>query len=58
MRTGLEALSDQLSTRYLQIAKASLARAIRYAEAHDLSGGTWRRSSIRLRVRSDGRAGR
>jgi integrase len=38
VRTGLEALSDQLSTRYLQIAKASLARAIRYAEAHDLVG--------------------
>ena len=38
VRTGLEALSDGLSTRYLQIAKASLARAIRYAEAHDLVG--------------------
>jgi integrase len=38
VRTGLEALSDRLSTRYLQIAKASLARAIRYAEAHDLLG--------------------
>jgi integrase len=38
VRTGLEALSDDLSTRYLQIAKASLARAIRYAEAHDLVG--------------------
>ena len=38
VRTGLEALSDRLSTRYLQIAKASLARAIRYAEAHDLVG--------------------
>lgn len=35
---GLEALSDRLSTRYLQIAKASLARAIRFAEAHDLVG--------------------
>ena len=31
-----EALSGRLSTRYLQIAKASLARAIRFAEAHDL----------------------
>jgi integrase len=38
VRTGLEALGDRLSTRYLQIAKASLARAIRYAEAHDLVG--------------------
>src|SRR3984957_13273333 len=38
VRIGLEALSDRLSTRYLQIAKASLARAIRYAEAHDLVG--------------------
>lgn len=38
VRTGLEALSDRLSTRYLQIAKASLARAIRHAEAHDLVG--------------------
>jgi hypothetical protein len=38
MRTGLDALSDRLSTRYLQIAKASLAWAIRYAEAHDLVG--------------------
>ena len=35
---ALEALSDRLSTRYLQIAKASLARAIKYAEAHDLVG--------------------
>ena len=32
VRGGLEALSDRLSTRYLQIAKASLARAIRYAQ--------------------------
>ena len=38
VRTGLEALGGGLSTRYLQIAKASLARAIRYAEAHDLVG--------------------
>lgn len=38
VRAGLEALSDHLSTRYLQIAKTSLARAIRYAEAHDLVG--------------------
>jgi integrase len=38
VRSGLEALGGRLSTRYLQIAKASLARAIRYAEAHDLVG--------------------
>ena len=38
VRSGLEALGDRLSTRYLQIAKASLARAIRYAEAHDRVG--------------------
>jgi integrase len=38
VRGGLESLSDGLSTRYLQIAKASLARVIRYAEAHDLVG--------------------
>jgi hypothetical protein len=38
VRGGLEALSGRLSSRYLQIAKASLARAIRFAEAHDLVG--------------------
>jgi integrase len=38
VRKGLEALGGRLSTRYLQIARASLARAIRYAEAHDLVG--------------------
>ena len=38
MRRGLEALSEQMSTRYLQLARASLARAVRYAEAHDLVG--------------------
>jgi integrase len=38
VRAGLEALSGRLSSRYLQIAKASLARAIRFAEAHDLVG--------------------
>jgi hypothetical protein len=37
-RKGLEALSDRMSTRYLQIARASLGRAIRFAEAHDLVG--------------------
>ena len=35
---GLKALSGKMSTRYLQLARASLARAIRYAEAHDLVG--------------------
>lgn len=38
VRAGLEGLSGGFSTRYLQIARASLARAIRYAEAHDLVG--------------------
>ena len=38
VRRGLEALSERMSTRYLQLARASLARAIRYAEAHDLVG--------------------
>ncbi len=38
VRAGLDALSGRLSSRYLQIAKASLGRAIRYAEAHDLVG--------------------
>ena len=38
VRKGLDALSGTLSTRYLQITRASLARAIRYAEAHDLVG--------------------
>ena len=38
VRRGLEALSERMSTRCLQLARASLARAIRYAEAHDLVG--------------------
>jgi integrase len=38
VRVGLEALSGRHSTRYLQIARASLARALRYAAAHDLIG--------------------
>jgi hypothetical protein len=38
VRGGLDALSGRLSARYLQIAKASLARVIKYAEAHDLVG--------------------
>jgi hypothetical protein len=37
-RGGLEALSEKMSTRYLQLGRVSLARAIRYAEAHDLVG--------------------
>jgi hypothetical protein len=32
VRSGLEALSGRLSTRYLQIARASRARVIRYAQ--------------------------
>jgi hypothetical protein len=38
VRRGLEALSGKVSMRYLQMARAALARAIRYAEAHDLVG--------------------
>src|SRR6266536_1704044 len=38
VRAGLEALAARLSSRYLQIARASLARAIRHAEAHDRVG--------------------
>src|SRR5689334_11419618 len=38
VRRGLEALSGKVSTRYLHMARAALARAIRYAEAHDLVG--------------------
>ena len=38
VRRGLEALSEKMSTRYLQLGRASLARAIRHAEAHDLVG--------------------
>jgi integrase len=38
VRDGLETLADRLSTRYLQIARGSLVRAIRHAEAHDLVG--------------------
>jgi hypothetical protein len=38
VRAGLETLSGRPSTRYLQIARASLARALRYTEAHDLVG--------------------
>jgi integrase len=36
VRTGLEALAERVSTRYLQIARQSLVRAIRQAEAQDL----------------------
>ena len=38
VRRGLEALSGKVSTRFLQMARAALARAIRYAEAHELVG--------------------
>jgi hypothetical protein len=40
VRRGLEALSERMSTRYMQLARASLARAIRYAEATTWSAGT------------------
>lgn len=36
VRAGLNALTDDVSTRYLQIARQSLVRAIRQAEAQDL----------------------
>jgi hypothetical protein len=54
VRAGPEALSDRLPTRHLQIAKASLARVIRYAERTIVWDGTWPCSSIRLRVPSGG----
>jgi integrase len=38
VRMGLNALTGRLSTRYLQIARQSLVRAIRQAEAQDLVG--------------------
>jgi len=38
VRVALDALSVSHSTRYLQIARAALARAIKYAEAHDRVG--------------------
>jgi hypothetical protein len=38
VRAGPDALSGRRSTWYLQIARTSLARAIRFAEAHDLVG--------------------
>jgi len=38
VRSGLEALAGRVSTRYLQIARGSLMRAIKHAEAHDLIG--------------------
>ncbi len=38
VRVGLDAFSGRHSTRYLQIARASLARALRYAAAYDLVG--------------------
>jgi integrase len=54
VHAGLEALSGRLSTRYLQIAKASLARAIRHAEAHDRVG----RNVAKLADLPKGSAGR
>lgn len=41
VRKGLEALSDRLSTRYLQIARASLARDPLRRDARIWSAGTW-----------------
>ena len=38
VRAGLEAMAGRVSTRYLQIARGSLVRAIRHAEANDLVG--------------------
>ena len=38
VRGGLEAMAGRLSTRYLQIARGALVRAIRHAEADDLVG--------------------
>jgi hypothetical protein len=38
VRAALDTLSTSHSTRYLQIARAALARAIRHAEAHDRVG--------------------
>src|ERR1022692_4428820 len=35
---GWRAMAGRVSTRYLQIARGSLVRAIRHAEAHDLVG--------------------
>jgi hypothetical protein len=58
VRAGLEALSDRLSTRYLQIAKGSLARAIRFAEAHDLVGRNVATLVDPPKARSGGPAGR
>jgi integrase len=38
VRAALDALSTSHSTRYLQLARAALTRAIKYAEAHDRVG--------------------
>jgi integrase len=38
VRTALDTLSASHSTRYLQLGRAALARAIKYAEAHDRVG--------------------
>jgi hypothetical protein len=57
VRAGLESLSVRLSTRYLHIAKASLARAIRTPKYTISWAGTWLRLLSRPRVRSGGLAG-
>jgi hypothetical protein len=54
VRRGLEALSERMSTRYMQLARASLARAIRYGEAHDPVG----RNVANLVDNSKGQVGR
>jgi hypothetical protein len=38
VRDALDTLSTSHSTRYLQLGRAALARAIKYAEAHDRVG--------------------
>jgi hypothetical protein len=46
VRAALDRLSTSYSTRYLQLGRAALAQAIKYAEAHDRVGATWRRWSL------------
>ena len=53
---GARSAQRQMSTRYLQLARASLARAIRYAEAHDLVGRNVATLVTTPRARSGGRA--
>ncbi len=38
VRKGLESMSSKLSTRYLQISRNSLERAIRFAQVHERAG--------------------